>query len=194
MIARRHAFGWLAGVVTGLLTLTPAALAQDGAGISITRSDVAQYPDVTLEVSIPANLTNGAVNAADIEVFENGRPIPADVTRVPTGGLEVVLLIDSSASMRENGGLEAAKDAAAGFLAELPSDVPVGIVAFSDVPSLVSPLTSDRDLLLAALGGLVATGETALYDGIVFGSSLFSGGSSDRQFVLLSDGGDTIEV
>ena len=33
-----------------------------------------------------------------------------------------------------------------------------------------------------------------MYDGIVFGDTLFSGGTTDRQFVLLSDGGDTASV
>ena len=38
---------------------------------------------------------------------------------------------------------------------------------------------------------LRAAWQTSLYDGIVFGNSLFSGATDDRQFVLLSDGGDT---
>ena len=52
-------------------------------------------------------------------------------------------------------------------------------------------LTTDRNALRAALEQLRASGKTAMYDGIVFGDTLFSGGTTDRQFVLLSDGGDT---
>ena len=69
--------------------------------------------------------------------------------------------------------------------------MPVGVVGFADMPSLVSPLTTDRNALRAALDQLQATGKTAMYDAIVFGDTLFSGGTTDRQFVLLSDGGDT---
>jgi tight adherence protein B len=106
----------------------------------------------------------------------------------------VVLLLDTSGSMREGGAIDAAKLSAAGFLAELPSDVPVGMVAFNDTPSLASPLTLDRQASLNALGSLTATGETALYDAIVFSRSLFSGGTTDQQIVLLSDGGDTVSL
>jgi hypothetical protein len=113
---------------------------------------------------------------------------------VPTDGLEIVLLIDTSGSMNENAALESAKDAAVAFLAELPTEVPVGVVGFSDSPSLVSPLTTDRVAIAAAVGQLRAAGRTAMYDAIVFGDSLFSGGTTDRQFVLLSDGGDTASV
>lgn len=184
--------------VAGAITVLPlvglplAAVAQEGPEVQITGVDTADLPAATLEVSIPAVLTGGPVDPAAITLFENGQPIPAQVTNVGTDQLEVVLLIDTSGSMRENGGIDAAKAAAISFLAALPANVPVGIVAFADTPVLVSPLTTDRNLLTAELGGLTATGETALYDGIVFGSSLFSGGTTDRQFVLLSDGGDTV--
>jgi tight adherence protein B len=178
--------------VLPLVGLQIAAWAQEPPEVQITGVDTVDLPAMTLEVTIPAVLTGGPVDHAAITLFENGLPVPAQVTTVATDQLEVVLLIDTSGSMFENGGIEAAKAAAIGFLAELPANVPVGVVAFADTPVLVSPLTTDRSLLTAAISGLTATGETALYDGIVFGSSLFSSGTTDRQFVLLSDGGDTV--
>ena len=111
-----------------------------------------------------------------------------------TDGLEVVLLLDTSGSMNENNAIGSAKLAAVSFLDELPVEVPVGVVAFSDSPALVSPLTTDREALRGAIGQLHASGRTSLYDGIVFGNSLFSGATDDRQFVLLSDGGDTASL
>lgn len=162
------------------------------ATLTIVRTDVSAAPLVDIEITLPAMLTDGSPSAADVTVLEEGRPVAFELTPVPTERLEVVLLIDTSGSMNDGDAIDSARVAAIGFLDELPADVAVGIVGFSSVPSLVSPLTSDRDQLAAALAVLSATGETALYDAIVFGASLFSGGTSDHQFVLLSDGGDTV--
>jgi tight adherence protein B len=191
----RTGMTWLLAATVGMLALAgPAreATAQAPGEIAITDVDESNEPEIVLEVSVPASVTSGPVEPSSITLLENGAPIAAEVTPVPTDRIEIVLLIDTSGSMREAGAMDAAKLSAAGFLAELPSDVPVGIVAFADTPRLVSPLSTDRNLLNTALGGLEATGETALYDGIIFAKSLFSGGTTDKQFVLLSDGGDTV--
>ncbi len=202
MILRSHSLRWLSAAAIGVLSAGLFAVGGPGTGaaaqelgdMTIAEVDIAEYPDIELEVSIPSGLIAEPVNPDDIALLENGQLIPAEVKRVPTDQLEIVLLIDTSGSMREGNALSAATQSAVGFLAELPDDVPVGIVAFANSPALVSPLTTDRLLLNTSLGRLSATGETALYDGIVFGRSLFSGGTTDRHFVLLSDGGDTVSL
>jgi tight adherence protein B len=167
------------------------AVAQTSGGIELGRVDLDEFPEVQFDVSVAAGLTEGQVTADDITLTENGQAVPVTVVPVSTEGLEVVLLLDTSGSMNENNAIGSAKLAAASFLDELPAEVPVGVVAFADTPSLVSPLTTDRNALRGSIEQLRATGRTSLYDGIVFGNSLFSGSTEDRQFVLLSDGGDT---
>lgn len=181
-------------IVMVVVPMNGIAAAQNADGIEISGIDLDAFPEVGFDVAIAANLTDGSVDVQDVTVSENGQPIEVEVAPVPTDGLEVVLLIDTSGSMNEGAALEAAKLAASGFLDELPAEVPVGVVGFAGTPSLVSPLTTDRNALRAALDQLQASGKTAMYDGIVFGNTLFSGGTSDRQFVLLSDGGDTASV
>ena len=174
-----------------LLPMNGVAAAQDPGGVEISRIDLDAFPTVGFDVAVPANLTDGGVGPEAVSVSENGQPVAIEVAPVPTDGLEVVLLIDTSGSMNESAALASAKLAAVAFLDELPAGVPVGVVGFADSPSLVSPLTTDRNALRAALDQLGAGGKTAMYDGIVFADSLFSGATTDRQFVLLSDGGDT---
>ena len=65
-------------------------------------------------------------------------------------------------------------------------------MSFGDATRLDSPLTLDRTLLATVITNLTARGETALYDAVVFAQTLFSGGTTDKQLVLLSDGGDTV--
>ena len=174
-----------------LLPMSGVADAQDPGGVEISRIDLDAFPAVGFDVALPAIFTDGGVTPQDVSLSENGQLVAIEVAPVPTDGLEVVLLIDTSGSMNESAALASAKLAAVGFLDELPAEVPVGVVGFADTPSLVSPLTTDRNALRTALGQLQAGGKTAMYDGIVFGDTLFSGGTTDRQFVLLSDGGDT---
>ena len=170
-------------VSSGFATAPP----EDGR-LDITGVDVAGFPTVTLEVGATGGISDGA----NLLVTENGEQVTATTAVVPTSGLEVVLLIDTSGSMNEGGAIDAAKRAALRFLEVLPPAVPVGIVSFDDTPALVSPLSVDRFALAASINALRADGETALYDSVVFARSLFSGGTNDRQLVLLSDGGDTV--
>ena len=181
----------LGAVAAATAPLGGIVSAQDGGGLEISRIDLDAAPEIGFDVAVPANLTVGGVVPQDVTVYENGQPLPVDVAPVSTDGLEVVLLIDTSGSMNERAALASAKSAAVGFLEELPAAVAVGVVGFADTPSLVSPLTTDRNALRASLDQLQAIGKTAMYDAIVFGETLFSGGTTDRQFVLLSDGGDT---
>ena len=172
--------------------VVPPSASAEGEDLGISRVDVSEAPEVTVEFSAAFGLTGGALSLDQLEVLENGAPIAATLEQVPTSGLEVVLVVDTSGSMKEGDAIGAAKNAAAAFLSSLPPEIPVGVVAFADAPSLVSPLTTDRALLAATIAGLSATGETALYDAIQFAQTLFSGTTDDRQFVVLSDGGDTV--
>ncbi len=181
-------------VLAACVTIGHARVGAAGDDLEISGVDISGSPEVSIEISAPAGRTGGEFSLAQLELLENGVEISPALEQVPTSGLEVVLLIDTSGSMKEGNAIGAAKDAAVAFLASLPADVPVGVVSFADAPALVSPLTTDRVLLTTVLTGLQATGETSLYDAMQFGQSLFSGGTDDRQFVLLSDGGDTVST
>lgn len=168
-----------------------AAVAENDATVTITKVDTSKFPTVNIEVGVPAGLV-GTLAATDVQVTENGTPVAFTLEQVPANKLEVVLLLDTSGSMKEGDAMGAAKSAALAFLGALPPEVSVGVVSFDDVPTLVSGLTTDRAALAAAINGLSADGETSLYDGIVLAKSVLSGTTDDRQFVLLSDGGDTV--
>lgn len=191
-ITWRHAVGWLAASLLLSAPALAAPLDDSDAALSITHVDTRAHPEVSVEISAPAIVIGDDLGVDAVEVRENGQVRRATLERVPTAGLEVVLLIDVSGSMNENEAMALAKDAAVGFLAELPAEVPVAVVSFADGPEVVSELTTDRAALEQRIHGLFALGRTALYDAIVVGDGLFSGRTSDRQMVLLSDGGDNV--
>jgi len=86
--------------------------------------------------------------------------------------------------------MQAVVQAVNAFLAAVPTDVAVGVISFSTVPTVVASPTVDRAQVRAAIAGLKSHGETSLYDGIAATLTQL-GTSGDRSFILLSDGGDT---
>jgi tight adherence protein B len=102
--------------------------------------------------------------------------------------LEVILAIDASGSMLP--AIEAAKAAATEFVASMPADVPIGVETFADSVSVLTPPTTDRDLITLQIESITTGGDTALYDVVVAASQHFTPTSQHNVIVLLSDGKD----
>ena len=99
-----------------------------------------------------------------------------------------MLAFDSSGSMRH--AIEAAKAAANEFVVAMPADVRIGLEAFGDDVTVLSPPTTDRALLSEQINGIVADGDTALYDAVVTAAEQFTPAAERRVLVILSDGKD----
>jgi Ca-activated chloride channel family protein len=110
---------------------------------------------------------------------------------------DIMLLIDVSGSMLDDGKLDQAKDAALAFLDNLESNNRVGLTVFNDTIQQLIPLDNYetvRDELRNRIANLRADGGTALYDSLVQVVGQISvDGDTDRirAVVLLSDGADT---
>jgi len=77
-------------------------------------------------------------------------------------------------------------------VAALPAGSDVAVLGFGNEVSLVADLGSPIEDLAFAIDGLVATGDTALYDAVIVAAQALDRASRSRQFiVVLSDGGDT---
>jgi Ca-activated chloride channel family protein len=120
---------------------------------------------------------------------------PETTVAVPVERASVMLVTDTSGSMAatdvEPSRLDAAKDAAEGFLDRVPDELRVGLVAFSDAPNTVLRPTAEREPVRAAIDRLQANGGTAAGDAL--DSALRALGTRDDDsppaaIVLLSDG------
>lgn len=100
-----------------------------------------------------------------------------------------VLIVDTSGSMR-GAKLEATRTAVSSYVARLPEDVDVGIVAFSTTPRVVLRPTADRQAVERAVASLRAQGGTSLYDAVLAGVRLASTAGSSRM-VVVTDGNDS---
>lgn len=128
---------------------------------------------------------------------------PARVERVPREEATVMLAIDTSASMAATDvsptRLDAARSAATSFVDELPARLRIGIVTFDRAARVISPPTTDHDVVREALRDLVTGPGTAAGEGIFASLAAIQASATSEStegsvaaIVLLSDGVTTV--
>jgi tight adherence protein B len=168
-----------------------SAQSADPLPLRIEEVDSVDHPAVSIVVSVPLELVGKSLTSENFTVIEGGAIRPSSATEVPTDGLQVVLLLDTSGSMA-GAPITAAKSAALSFLDAMPAGVEVAVVSFNEDPNVLSPFAVDLDEAESAIRDLEVGSDTALYDALEEGSALFVGEDSDRRIlVVLSDGADT---
>jgi Ca-activated chloride channel family protein len=110
--------------------------------------------------------------------------------RVQDLSIHAGILLDSSTSME--GEIEQAVEGALRFFEGVirPRDR-AAVIVFNDQPTLAVPFTNDREVLAGGLANVVADGETALYDSLVYALYYFAGVKGKKALILLSDGEDS---
>lgn len=114
---------------------------------------------------------------------------PFAVITLPSDQQTIMLAMDVSGSMRATdvkpNRLVASQDAAKAFLAELPRNIRVGIVAFAGTASVVQPPTLSREDLVTAIDKFQLQRGTAIGNGIVVSlSELFPEAGIDVQSMM----------
>ena len=185
---------WLLALVAAALLIVGVAAPASAETVVIRLIDTTNFP----EVQVVAQVAGEAPTLDQFSIREGGR-IVNDARIVPIGEtstpIGIVLVIDTSGSMRENSKIDAARAAARQFIAQKRPNDQLAVVAFSDRARVVVNFTADAALLTAGVNDLTASGETALWDGVRLASGLF-GERPDLQpnIVLLSDGADTVST
>jgi Ca-activated chloride channel homolog len=112
-----------------------------------------------------------ALFAAGVSALVLALGRPAVVLSVPTNETTVILSIDVSGSMCSTDiaptRLEAAEDAAVGFVASQTANTQIGIVAFSGFAAVVQPPTTDQEALVDAIRSLTTGRRTAIGSGLL---------------------------
>lgn len=129
---------------------------------------------------------------------------PARDEKVPKEAATVMLVVDVSASMQSTDvtptRLQAARDAADSFVAELPERLRVGLVSFDRTSRVISPPTTDHGLVRSGILNLTTGPGTAAGDAIFValdaitsaGGAGTTNGKQTAAIVLLSDGATTV--
>ena len=116
---------------------------------------------------------------------------------------DYILAIDASGSMLaddyEPNRLEAAKNAAKGFIDALNFDVNVGVISFAGTPFLVQSLINDKANIRDAVGAIepINIGGTATGDALILAINAFKvsdSGLKGRSIILLTDGQSNVGI
>lgn len=182
------------GVIAVTFVLNLAASAQTEP-LQITAVSSEDWPAVeaTLTVFGEDGQPLTGLGKEDFSATLAGEPLPLaslQTTSDPGLGIAIVLTFDVSGSMA-GAPLEQARLAGRALIDQLGSDDQAAVVTFASGVQIVQHFTGDRALLLAAIGGLAAGGNTALYSGVQQSAELVSEAPYARSsIVLLSDGYD----
>lgn len=176
-------------VSAGGILAVPAVAASAPAPASLSDTEITGSRVRTV-LTVPATVDAVVVRPGSVVVTVGGKAIKATITRVQHESRSAFIVIDTSGSMGAPG-IVAAAQAARAYLSGVPADVRVGLVTFSDTAHLLVPPTLDRAAVAGMLASLKASGETALYDGLMVGLNRL-GSSGSRSLILLSDGADTV--
>ncbi|HEY4597655.1 MAG TPA: VWA domain-containing protein, partial [Thermoanaerobaculia bacterium] len=128
----------------------------------------------------------------DFTVLEDGTPQQIRrFERVSDVPIYAGILLDTSGSMAEGGRLDQAVQGALGFFEKVitPKDR-AAVITFADQPNLAVRFTNQAAVLAGGLAGLTASGNTTLYDSIIYGLYYFGGVKGKRAIIILTDGKD----
>ncbi len=171
----------------------------------LAQSPAASPPPFTVEVEVnvvsltvvvhdKAGRFLHGLTPADVTVLEDGVPQQVGYFREATGGadkipLSVVLVLDSSGSMRPNLGF--LQQAASSFIARMQEVDQALVVQFNESVKGSAEFSGDTDRLDETVDGLQAWGGTSLYDAIHYALGRVKDQAGRKAVIVFSDGDDT---
>ncbi len=181
-------------LVLAAVTLPGNARSEDGVSVEIAGVDTdGNVATVGLVVRTSDGIPVSGIPASEFAVNVNGTPAPVDAVvagedaALPIG---LVAAIDTSGSMAGEF-LAAAKSGVAGLVDALQPGDGLALLSFDQSVTEVSDFTDDKQSLLSDVDGLVAGGNTALYDAVTTAATVARGSSRPRHAVVfLADGED----
>ena len=157
--SKRPLLGLLAVLVVTLLSVGSAA-ALDGFGVQTPvdllgrEVDATEASQIAIAVQPPQAIAEGA--EVRVDIADDAAEVAAVDPYVDHGTVATVFVIDNSATSVDRYGLSAIKTAAEQAISELPNGSLVEIITSGGDPTVLSPMTADKQESLASLDGLVA--------------------------------------
>lgn len=147
------------------------------------------YRQVLLSVRSKKNLPIPKLTARNLRLSQDGKQQKiAFFQRQPAA---VGILVDTSGSM-QGLKLDLTRQALEAFIHDLDPSDEIFLVAFSDRPFLLAPLTTDHARVIQDLNLLHAFGRTAIYDTVLDGLVMVSRSCiKTKAILLITDGHDT---
>ena len=148
----------------------------------------------TMTLNVIVHAPEGrTVTREDIDLYDGGLPQEIESFAKLDSGSRIVLMIDSSQSLRAE--LPALQKAAEAMVNELYADDQMMIVGYNENAEIVEDMTPDLKALQAASAKVVHKGVPNLYDALIAVSDSLAAaaksGLEKRAIILISDGYDS---
>lgn len=173
-------------LLVSAVALTGAPIGQSQGAVFTSRVDTVR---LAVAVRRGGEVVAG-LSADDFEVFDNGVRQEIDLVAFEAASLDVVMALDLSGSVHGStfGHL---RDAGLRLTNGLAARDRAALLTFTDVITLRSDLTDDRDQILAAFALDPDVGDTAVVDAAHAAMVLGDGGIGRSLAIIFSDGADT---
>ncbi len=136
-----------------------------------------------------AGHTIEGLTVADFEVKEDGRPVTVELHCATDDPITVGIAVDTSGSMRTS--MTAVIDYVAEFVqTSLAENDQSLLVAFDDQPHVLQPLTSDLQHFRSDLSAIEPSGNTAVWDSVIYALEQLRAARGKRALLIFTDGND----
>ena len=162
-------------------------------GLIIREINTENYPVVRVTLNV-ATTVEGTLKKSDISLEDLGKGIsgfkliPAAEAEVQSE-VAVELVIDRSGSM-EGSPMEDTKKAVNNFISTLSDNIQLGVVAFDNMASVITPISKNHRESMQGVNSLVAMGGTSIYSGLKLAGAELENYSGRKIIILMSDGQD----
>ncbi len=176
---------------------TPKVESQGDYVLQITQIDTSNFPLVNVYVSVrDAAGEPQVINTGKLQLLENGQPVSGQSIQGEgeVGPMTTLLVIDNSGSMNYAGKLDSARKVAHEYIDQMRAGDQAGLIQFNTEVRLVQDITSDKEALKAAIDGLSAQGDTAMYDAVQQAIETLNLVSGRKAIIALTDGLDNRSV
>lgn len=174
----------------------PPVQAASGPSLNVVDVSTVNYP--TIKVTFEALDSDGVpiagLDRSDFAVSENGQPRTVISGYSMTGSsqaLDVMLVLDTSVTMKNDGKLGQVQAAAEAFVDQMRPVDQVGLIQFDTQLTQASPFSGDKAMLKRKITGLTAQGNTRIYDALVLALNQTAPETGSKAVVLMTDGQDT---
>ena len=172
--------------------------------VNITNLDLSSFPGICVDVTVKDKNTDRSIaglSSSDFILFQDKKGIPLQMSTVEnTTGVSVAIVVDESGSMGALSygqiRIEEAKESIRQFIYEMSRFDRAAIIGFigDEATVLHQAMTSDKDLLLAAVEQLGAYGNTNIRDGAFTGLQQVVGETNPTAVIVFSDGSDGYNI
>lgn len=162
-------------------------------GLIIREINTENYPVVRVTLNV-ATTVEGTLKKSDLSLEDLGKSlsgfqlIPAAEAEVQSE-IAVELVIDRSGSM-EGSPMEDTKKAVNNFISTLSDNIKLGVVAFDDMASVITPISKNHREAMQGVNALVAMGGTSIYSGLKLAGEELEHYNGRKIIILMSDGQD----